>query len=245
MSRILAPLPCVLFAWLMNAALAGPLSANSSVLATDPHYTELGFFDIHLCNWPERPEYFKVLFSTEHFEDVVSMDVYMPDGTALVSLDKDRFIPLRREGRPERRVFMLDIDVPPSASVGWYRIRVRTRSGSTAEGRDFVTLSRLERVSMPDPPRDAEDITMPEALSWAPVPGARYYQAYLRDAWTDQRIFSTALLDEPRAELPGDLLEPGGYYYWTVHARDTNEHILLGDFSMGSMSERFYFSVAR
>ena len=34
-----------------------------------------------------------------------------------------------------------------------------------------------------------------------------------------------------------------GGYFWKVNTRDSNEHILLGDFGMGSMSKRFYFSV--
>lgn len=85
---------------------------------------------------------------------------------------------------------------------------------------------------------------MPKELSWTPVPGAKHYQVWLRDAWSNELILGTKILNEPKVSLPNGTLEPGGYYYWTVHARDTNEHILLGDFHMGSMSEKFFFSVA-
>ena len=44
--------------------------------------------------------------------------------------------------------------------------------------------------------------------------------------------------------FPEGALEPGGSYLWSVHARDVNEHILLGDFHNGSISEKFHFSVA-
>jgi hypothetical protein len=81
-------------------------------------------------------------------------------------------------------------------------------------------------------------------LKWTPVPGSQYYQAFVRDAWTEKLVFRSKLLDTAEVEIPKDRLEPGGDYYWTVHSRDTNEHILLGDFHMGSMSEKRFFTVA-
>jgi hypothetical protein len=44
--------------------------------------------------------------------------------------------------------------------------------------------------------------------------------------------------------LPPGLLEKGGYYSWIIHARDTNAHILLGDFNHGSMNTPVTFAVA-
>lgn len=85
---------------------------------------------------------------------------------------------------------------------------------------------------------------MPAELAWKPVPGAQYYQVFVRDAWTNELLLRSKLLSEPRVEIPAGTLQPGGYYQWTVHARDTNAHILLGDFHMGSMSDKFWFWVA-
>ncbi|NOQ69947.1 MAG: hypothetical protein GQ573_07565, partial [Gammaproteobacteria bacterium] len=39
-------------------------------LDSDPHYNQIGFFDIHICNWPERPNYFKILFSSEKYQQI-------------------------------------------------------------------------------------------------------------------------------------------------------------------------------
>jgi len=236
--------PTVFVAVLLVSGQTERAAADSDLMAADPHYSELGFFDIHICNWPDRPEFFKVLFSTEVFEDIVSMDVYMPNGDPLVSLEKGRYMTIEHKDRPDKRVFMLDIDLPRGASTGWYSIRVKTRSGNEAVARDYVVLSRLERVVGSNPPHDAEAVSMPKELSWTPVPGAKHYQVWLRDAWSNELILGTKILNEPKVSLPNGTLEPGGYYYWTVHARDTNEHILLGDFHMGSMSEKFFFSVA-
>ena len=43
--------------------------------------------------------------------------------------------------------------------------------------------------------------------------------------------------------LPAGLLEKGGYYSWIVHARDLNEHFMLGDFNHGSLSATVNFSI--
>jgi hypothetical protein len=47
----------------------GPVRADKGpqLINEDPHRNEMGFFDIHVCNWPERPQFLKVLFSTTRF----------------------------------------------------------------------------------------------------------------------------------------------------------------------------------
>ena len=161
----------------------------------DPHRNAAGFFDIHVCNWPDRDLFFMSLFSTPRFEEVEQVEVFFPNGSLLTRLDLGNYRTIHHKEKPDKRVFMNEIDVPPGAPDGWYSTRV-------------------------------------------------YYQVFLRDLWNDGKmIFSSKLLDEPRVQLPPDLLEAGGYYSWIVHARDLNEHYMLGDFNHGSISPVYTFSI--
>jgi hypothetical protein len=220
------------------------MTEDAEILQKDPHYNELGFFDIHLCNWPERKRFFKILFSTAKYDNVESMEVLTPEGKQLAVLSKQKFMLLQRKGKPDKRVFMVNMDVPDTATTGWYSIRVRDHQGHEYDARDYVVMSRLQRVTGMSPSGDAENVALPVTLKWDAVPGANWYQVYVRDVWTDEMVFHSKLINEPFIKVPEGKLEAGGYYSWTVHARDTNEHILLGDFHMGSMSEKAYFTVA-
>jgi len=58
------------FVLLFNAdALAE--SDLAPVFDSDPHRNEPGFFDMHICNWADRPLFFKSLFSTTHFNKIM------------------------------------------------------------------------------------------------------------------------------------------------------------------------------
>ena len=46
----------------------------------DPHYTPAGFFDIHICNWPENPRFLMALFSTARFDEIAKVAIFTPDG---------------------------------------------------------------------------------------------------------------------------------------------------------------------
>ena len=94
-------------------------------------------------------------------------------------------------------------------------------------------------------PSDDKVISLPITLKWKPVIGSQYYQAFVRDAWTEKLVFQSKLIDTPGIKIPDEKITPGGDYYWVVHSRDTNEHILLGDFHMGSLSKKTFFSVAQ
>ena len=218
-------------------------AGNPLELSNDPHYNDAGFFDIHICNWPERPNFFKVLFSSEKYEQVKSMDVYTPDNQLLVSLDKQKFRTLKRKNKPNKRVYILDIDIPEHASSGWYKLDIELNDGSMHHAQDYVVMTKLEKVSEMTPSGDEEEFDLPITLKWKPVPGSMYYQAFIRDAWTGKLVFKSKLISTPEVRVPDDKLEPGGYYSWSVHSRDANEHVLLGDFHMGSMSKTQYFSV--
>ena len=106
------------------------LAEDAPVLDQDPHKNKLGFFDIHICNWPERQRFFKILFSTEKFNDVAEMEVFGPSGASLAVLQKNQFKKLERKKKPEKRVFIVDLDMPDSAATGWYTIKVKTVDGN-------------------------------------------------------------------------------------------------------------------
>lgn len=229
-----------LFMFIHNTAKA----EQALELTNDPHYNQMGFFDIHICNWPERPNYFKILFSSEKYQQIESMSVYTPDKQLLANLDRTKFRTLKRKNKANKRVYLLDLDIPELASTGWYNIDIRTKNGNTYQAKDYVIMSRLEKVSDMQPSDEDGEYNLPITLKWKPVAGSQYYQAYVRDAWTEKLVFRSKLTDIAEVTIPEHKLQPGGDYYWTVHSRDTNEHILLGDFSMGSMSEKTFFTVA-
>lgn len=140
--------------------------------------------------------------------------------------------------------YFLNIDVPESASNGWYKIDVKTDDGRTYQVSDFVVMTRLEQVSQMQPSSDSEEFSLPITLKWEPVVGSRYYQVFVRDAWTGKLVYQSKLISDHEIKIPDSKLEPGGYYSWVVHSRDTNEHVLLGDFHMGSLSKASFFTVA-
>jgi hypothetical protein len=213
------------------------------LISEDPHRNELGFFDIHICNWPERPQFLKVLFSTSRFAQIDRMEVFDPAGRKIVDLDKHHFMQFSPKNKPVKRVFMQDIDLPESATEGWYRIAVTDSEGRVYEASDLVPLTRIQRPVGLQPGDGDEEVSVDTDLSWQEVPGAQYYQVFVRDAWSDELLYRSKLIEETDVELPSGTLQPGGYYVWRVHARDLNEHVLLGDFHNGSMSEKAYFSV--
>lgn len=217
---------------------------NSVVLDSDPHKNKLGFFDIHICNWPERQQFFKILFSTEKYDDVVEMEVFDPTGRSLAVLQKNRFKKILRKNKPEKHVFIVDMDLPNSATAGWYSIKVKTTDGQQYTARDFVPMTRIDRVAGMAPSSEEDSFSLPLTLTWSKVPGAGFYRVYIRDVWTGEMIYTSKLISDNSISLTKEKLLPGGYYSWSVHARDTNEHILLGDFHMGSMSKKAFFNVA-
>ena len=145
---------------------------------------------------------------------------------------------------------------PFTPEPGWSFSRVRTLQtcrrqywyqyyGKRYIDRDYVILSALPQAVGQVPAHEAEVQGVPKQLGWEPVPGAGHYQVFIRDLWNEGKlIFSSKVLDEPVLPLPDGLLEPGGYYSWIVHARDLNEHFMLGDFNHGSISPVYTFSIA-
>jgi hypothetical protein len=211
----------------------------------DLHYTPVGFFDIHVCNWPDRDLFFMPLFSTSRYGEIKSVEVRYPDGHLLTDLDLENFKLLRPEGKPEKRVFISQIDVPKRATEGWYTATISLADGKRFTASDYVIVARLPRASGMNPPNGADQILAPEKLTWLPVANHSYYQVFIRDVWNDGKLlYKSKLLHDPELAIPPGLLQPDGLYSWQIHARDINEDKLLGDFNTGSMSGIATFSTA-
>jgi len=230
----------VAFFCLLNTGTAG---AEQAAHHKDPHYNEAGFFDIHVCNWPDRLLFFMPLFSTEHADAVHSIEIFTPENRPLLQLDLKRYLIIKRKNKPDKRAIINQVDVPQNATDGWYTARINLDDGRTLVAKDYVAISRLAQAGGQVPASGAE-VALPDALRWEPVPGASFYQVFIRDLWNDDRlIYTSKLLTSPALELPPGLLEPGGYYSWIIHARDTNEDAMLGDFNHGSLNRAATFSV--
>lgn len=220
-------------------------SVPSGAPGRDPHYNELGFFDIHVCNWPSRPLFFMALFSTIHFKEVREIEVRDPEGRLIGNLDLAKYSLVKVEGKPEKRVFISHFDISVRAPNGWYEARVTLNDGRTLFAKDYV---RIEAMPLPQgfrPEEGSELAEIPTVLSWDPVPGARFYKVFIKDLWTGQTIHQSKLLSESRLMLPPHLLQRGEYYSWRVHARDINEDPVLGDFNLGTLSQDVIFSIAK
>jgi len=233
-----------LAACLLLPAFLQPGKVNASDNA-DPHYGPAGFFDIHVCNWPERPLFFMPLFSTERYAEVQSVRVFTPGGELLTELDLERYRTIKRDKKPEKRVFIKQLDVPSGAANGWYTARTTLANGEVYTTQDYVILHSLPQAGDQAPAHEEEVAEIPEKLSWEAVPGANFYQVFIRDLWNeDKLIYTSELLTRPELVLPPDLLHRGGMYSWVIHARDTNSHILLGDFNHGSLNKSVTFLIS-
>ena len=215
--------------------------------AKDPHYTDVGFFDIHICYWPDRPLFYMMLFSTTQFKLLKEVEVFKPNGESLGKLNMARYSVKTIPDNTEKRVFITHLPVEAGAANGVYKARIHLTDGRVFGAEDYV---RVERMALPNtelsPPETADNIEIPKELRWGPVAGAQYYKVFIRDKWDDgETIFESKLLTSPSLPLPDGLLKPGGWYAWRVHARDVNEDVKLGDFNHGSLTGDFEFSTAQ
>lgn len=225
------------------------LSASAQTLNlkdSDSHYTKIGFFDVHICNWPDRPPFYMALFSSTQFQNITSVDVYFPNGKLAGNLDMERYRTDITPGKPEKRVFITQLPLSNESSDGWFKATIKTRNGQEFLAQDYVVHTIMAIVHDTDPTSGQELGQPPTELIWLPVLGATHYQITLRDEWDDGRIiFTSPLVTEARVTMPPGLLKQGGRYNWVIHARDSNGSILLGDFNHGSLSAPQTFSVAQ
>lgn len=215
---------------------------NTLSSMNDPHYLEVGFFDIHVCNWPDRPLFFLTLFSTVHFDRVKKIEIFFPSGRLLGEIGLKRYRLVQNKGKPDKKVFITHHDLPETKEEGWYESRIHMENGEFFVAYDYVIIEAMQAAQNLEPSNGSEDIEIPKILKWDPVPGASYYQVYIKDVWEGKTILSSKLLAKPFMEMPPKLLKARGRYTWRVHARDVNEHVLLGDFNHGSLTPVVEFS---
>lgn len=235
---ILSIWACILF------SMTNVFAANATH-PDDTHYTASGFFDIHVCNWPDRDSFYLSLYSTRQFKDVQSVELMNAQGEKFAVLDLSKFMVIKSEDKPEKRVFMTQVARPKNHTDGWFSAKITLRDGTVHTAKDFVKHGVLPRATNLLPGHQSKLSDPPKVLRWLAVEGARHYQVFIKDKWgVDKLIFSSGILNEPELILPEDLLEYGGYYSWRVHARDVNEDIKLGDFNQGSLSNWQEFTIA-
>ena len=217
--------------------------ARPQEMSKDPHYNEAGFFDIHICNWPDRPPFVMALFSTLYFDNVEKVLVYTPTGGLLGELDLTNFRSFKnKEGKP-KRAYITQFPVPEKTTDGWYKAVVSMKDGRSFEAMDYVIHTLMPFPTGMQPAMDAKDVPLPLELRWDKIPGATHYQIFVYDKWEDKQIYSSPVITDTSFKLPPEVLKSGGWYGWKVNARDANENILLGDFNHGTTSAAVNFTV--
>jgi hypothetical protein len=229
----------ILFAVLACLGLLSQALADSG---QDPHYTEVGFFDIHICNWPDRPPFIMALFSTVLFDNVAQVSVYTPTGELIGNLNLARFRAFKNKEGKDKRAFITQFRLPDKTTDGWYKAIITMKDGRSFEAKDYVIRTLMPLPTGMQPAADAKDVPLPGELHWNPVPGAYFYQVYVYDKWNDTLVFKSPVIKDTFIKLPPGTLQSGGLYGWTVNARDVNEHVLLGDFNDGTVSAEYQFT---
>ena len=228
---------------ILVAILFAPITIVTAA-SSDKHYTSRGFFDIHVCNWPNRPLFFMVIFSTKEYSNLKSVDIFDTNNTKLTSLDLSKFKVIKRKGKKDKRVFINQIDIPKNSKDGIYTATATFTKGPSVTASDYVIIKKMGVVSDVTPKYKTELPSSPTELKWNAIDGAKHYKVFIRDMWQDGKIiFKSKLLNKPSIKLKNLTLQSGGLYKWQVHARDINEHVLLGDFNHGSLSKAFEFSI--
>ena len=233
----------MLFLVFISAAHATEVKTMST--EADPHYTDGGFFDIHVCNWPGRPLFFLTLWSTTKYDTLTRVEIMAPDGKKFGELDLTKYRLLKIKNKPDKRVFIKQFDIPKGLGNGIYTAKATFKDGKEFIAKDYVIIEAMQRANNTHPAPNEENVPVHSTLKWDPVPGARYYQVFLRDLWLGKTILESKFLQIPELKLPDGLLQSDGLYEWRIHARDVNGHTLLGDFNHGSLTEKMEFSTAQ
>lgn len=212
--------------------------------ASDPHYNPAGFFDIHVCNWPDQPNFLMGVFSTARFDEVANVTVFSPQGNVIGALNLDRYRAFKSPTGQPKRAFITHFEMPHKPVDGWYRAAIMLKDGSRYTAKDYVVHFPMPAVATTQPADQAQVDAIPSALTWLPVPGATHYQVTLRDIWAVGGAATVSdMLTQPQYVPPPGVLQSGGEYAWRVHARDSNGNVLLGDFNHGSLSREMRFAI--
>ncbi len=235
----------LLFAMLAVSALSfTTISADVNKRKNDPHYLPVGFFDLHVCNWHDRKPFFLAVFSSHQYDQVKSVKVFAPNNNLVGRFNLTKFRVIDKKGKPRKKAFLTQMALTNPRQDGWYRAEIEMKNGTRHVAKDFVKISLMQRARNRVPSAGAANIELPREFIWDPIPGAKYYRVFIKDLWDDERVIhSSKMLKEPRFKVPRNVLQPGGYYSWRVHARDINEDQKLGDFNHGSLTRDIEFSV--
>lgn len=210
----------------------------------DPHYTSKGFFDIHVCNWPQRPLFLLAVFSTKYFNDIKSIKIFFPDGVSVGEMDLTQFRQFKNKHKQVKKVFLKQFELPSQTTDGWYKAVITLNDNTIVYAKDLVRHKTMAMAKVYQPANNAKDIKLPKKLSWNKIQSAGFYQVFIRDIWDDGKlIYKSMFLQQNQLILPDSLLQKGGYYSWRLHVRDVNGDVLLGDFNHGSLSPKLFFSV--
>ena len=64
----------------------------------------------------------------------------------LVELDLNHYRSIRREKKPDKRVFIRQVDVPPAATDGWYSARITLTDNEVFTAKDYVIIYKLPQA---------------------------------------------------------------------------------------------------
>ncbi|UCB55541.1 MAG: hypothetical protein JSW45_03155, partial [Thiotrichales bacterium] len=151
----------------------------------DPHYTTSGFFDVHICNWPDRAPFYMVLYSTENHQDIQSVDISGANGKLIGKLDLETY--RFSENEPGTRILISHLPISRDYEDGWFVAKIRMKNGETQTATDLVIHKIMPEISGYQPKDGAEDIPLPDVLTWDDTFGAYWYRVWIRDNWNDRK----------------------------------------------------------
>lgn len=228
----------------MLIGCAGMDTDNTVADGRDPHETPAGYFDLHICNWPDRPPFVVALFVAADSSDLRRVEVLRPDGRPLGEVNLTNYERRIDENGREQRAYKTFLPLPKDATAGWYSARVSLRDGRAQQARDYLQVHILPQAKIVQPANGQDNLRGNAELRWQPVPGATHYRVFIKDAWAGQQIFKSDLLTQPRLRVPPGVLQPNGSYAWRVHARSGGPEATWGEFNHGSLNSEATFALA-
>lgn len=225
----------LIFSGSLLAACAAIAAKDSPDRFIDPHYTRAGYFDMHVCHWPDRPLFFTALFSTTRSDDLGSIDVFRADGKRLGALDLSYSEPvLGADGTA--RAFKAHFEVERDAPNGWYYAQVTLKDGRKFTARDYVSVQAMPWVELKTQLHNGE-LASNDVISWTQLPQPAFYRVVVIDLIQNKKmIYKSDLLTESHFRLPPGIVKSDGLYMLRVHARNRTREAKWGDFNHGSMT---------
>lgn len=233
---------------LLSVALVSSYG-TASYAATSPgprdvHQTEFGYFDIFVCNWPDRPPFLVGLFATTRAEEIAKIEVVRPDGKRVGAIALTQPENTKDMHGRERQAYKSQFAGARDMPNGWYEAVITLKNGARVRARDYVQIETMPVVTYLVPSNAAIPLSRARRLRWKPVAGDVFYRVTIQDMWRDKTlVYSSDLLRATEFTVPEGVLEPDGQYVWRVHARHATHDPKWGDFNHGSKSAEAMLSV--